>query len=136
MSKAALKARGRLRFGLCCAFRDQPIKFVNTTATAIARMTRPDAHAKLARLCAANAEALLAALAFCAAHGIGCFRINSQILPLKTHPLLGYDLADLPGGAAIVQRFKECGRFAGEQRLRTSFWPPGFFINGNRLFRW
>jgi hypothetical protein len=42
-----------LRLGLCCIFRDQPI-------TAIGRMNRPDALAKLARRCAANAEALLA----------------------------------------------------------------------------
>ena len=99
-----------IRLGLCCTFRDEPIKFANTTATAIGRMDRQDALAKLARLCAANAEALLASLRFCADHGIGCFRINSQILPLKTHPQHGYDVADLPGGDGIINRFKESGR--------------------------
>jgi len=117
-----------IRLGLCCIFRDQPIKFVTTTATAIGRMTRPDALAKLARLCAANAEALLASLRFCADHGIGCFRINSQILPLKTHPHQGYDLRDLPGGNEIIRRFRQCGAFAKKNRLRTCFHPDQFVV--------
>ena len=35
-------------------FRDQPIKFVTTTATAIGKMKRSDALAKLSRLCMAK----------------------------------------------------------------------------------
>jgi UV DNA damage repair endonuclease len=53
-----------LRFGLCCIFRDQPIKFTGTTGAALGRMNPHDARAKLGRLCAANAEALLASLRF------------------------------------------------------------------------
>jgi UV DNA damage endonuclease len=45
-----------LRFGLCCIFREQPIPFLNTTATSIARLERADALAKLSRLCLANAD--------------------------------------------------------------------------------
>ena len=55
-----------MALGLCCMFRDQPIKFVTTTATAIGKMKRPDALAKLSRLCLENADALLASLQFCA----------------------------------------------------------------------
>ena len=66
-----------IRLGLCCAFRNQPIKFANTTATAIGNMTRPDALAKLSRLCLENADASLAALQFCADNGIGCFRVSA-----------------------------------------------------------
>ncbi len=117
-----------IRLGLCCIFRDQPIKFANTTATAIGRMGRQEALAKLARLCAANAEALLATLRFCADHGIGCFRINSQILPLKTHPQHGYDMAALPGADQIIHRFKESGKFVGEHNLRTCFHPDQFVV--------
>ena len=91
-------------------------------------MNRPDALAKLARLSAANAETLLASLRFCADHGIGCFRINSQILPLKTHPQHGYDLAALPGGDEIIHRFKDTGTFAKAHRLRTSFHPDQFVV--------
>jgi UV DNA damage endonuclease len=117
-----------IRLGLCCIFRDEPIKFSNTTATAIGRMDRQEALAKLARLCAANAAALLASLQFCAAHGIGCFRINSQILPIKTHPTCGYELADLPDGDDIVRRFRECGQFVRKHKLRTCFHPDQFVV--------
>ena len=117
-----------IRLGLCCIFRDHPIRYVTTTATAIAKMKRPDALAKLARLCAANAEALLDSLQFCAENGIGCFRINSQILPIKTHPTCGYAVADLPEGGAIVRRFKECGKFARKHKLRTCFHPDQFVV--------
>ena len=119
--------------GLCCIFRDEPIKFANTTATAIGRMDRQEALAKLARLCAGNTEALLASLRFCADHGIGCFRINSQILPLKTHPQHGYDMAELPGADDIIHRFQASGRFAKENNLRTCFHPDQFVeLNSTR----
>ena len=85
------KPRGSIRLGLCCMFRDEPIKFVTTTATAIGKYETAGRLAKLSRLCLANADALLASLRFCAENGIGCFRINSQILPIKTHPDCGYD---------------------------------------------
>src|SRR5689334_13621230 len=117
-----------LRLGLCCIFRDQPIKFLATTATAVGRMNSPDALAKLDRLCMANAEALLASLRFCAENGIGCFRINSQFLPLKTHPQHGYGIEDLPHGDEIVRRFRECGAFASQARLRTCFHPDQFVV--------
>lgn len=117
-----------IRFGLCCAFRDRPIKFANTTAAAIGRMNRTDALAKLAGLCLGNANALFAALQFCSDSGIGCFRVVSQILPLKTHPTCGYAIDELPGGAEIVRRFRACGEFARERGLRTCFHPDQFVV--------
>jgi len=116
------------RLGLCCTFRDQPIKFVTTTATAIGKMKRADALAKLSRLCLANADALLLALQFCADHGIGCFRVNSQILPLKTHPTRGYEVEGLPDGDEIIRRFKACGRFVKKHKLRACFHPDQFVV--------
>ena len=91
-------------------------------------MKRADALAKLAGLCLANADALLAALQFCADNGIGCFRINSQILPLKTHPQQGYEVADLPDGDEIIRRFKKCRSFAKKHGLRTCFHPDQFVV--------
>ncbi len=117
-----------IRLGLCCLFRDQPIKFVTTTATSIGKMKRPDALAKLSRLCLENADALLAALQFCANHDIGCFRVNSQILPIKTHPTCGYEVDDLPEQDEIVRRFKECGAFVKKHALRTCFHPDQFVV--------
>ncbi len=117
-----------MRLGLCCLFREEPIKFVTTTATAISKMNQPDALAKLSRLCMDNANALLTALQFCADHGIGCFRINSQILPIKTHPKFGYEVDDLPECNEIIRRFKACGKFVRKHNLRTCFHPDQFVV--------
>jgi UV DNA damage endonuclease len=117
-----------IRFGLCCIFRDEPIRFRTTTATAIKRLPRREARKKLASVCAENAVALLSALQFCAANGIGCFRVNSQILPLKTHPEAGYDVQELPDGRQIIERFQACGKFAQKAGLRTTFHPDQFIV--------
>lgn len=117
-----------IRLGLCCTFRDQPIKFATTTATATGKMKRPEALVKLSSLCIANANALMSSLEFCAANGIGCFRVNSQILPLKTHPQSGYEIAELPQSNEIIQRFRECGAFAQQHKLRTCFHPDQFVV--------
>ncbi len=117
-----------LRLGLCCQFAREPIKFRTTTATAMLRLTARERRTRLAELCRDNAEALLNALRYCAGHDIGAFRINSQILPVKTHPTAGYELADLPGGAGIIDRFRACGAFAREHGLRLSFHPDQFVV--------
>ena len=117
-----------IRLGLCCSFRDRPIKFANTTVAAIGKMKRPDALAKLSRLCLGNADALLLALQFCSDNGIGCFRVVSQILPLKTHPACGYGVEELPDGDEIVRRFEACGRFVKGNDLRTCFHPDQFVV--------
>ena len=118
----------KLRLGLCCAFRDQPIKFSTTTATAISRLPRDDGLAKLSRLTSANADALMSAIKFCSRVGIGCFRINSQILPLKTHPEFGYEMDELPDGEAVVAKFRECGLFASTSGIRLCFHPDQFVV--------
>lgn len=120
--------RAVLRLGLCCQFVREPIKFRTTTVTAMLRLSRRERLARLAELGRANADALYAALTYCAGAGIGAFRINSQILPVKTHPEAGYAIADLPGAEAIVARFRECGAFAREQGLRLSFHPDQFVV--------
>ncbi len=117
-----------IRLGLCCTFLDQPIKFRNTTVKAISSMERDAALKKLSGLCMANAEALQQSLQFCADNGIGCFRINSQVLPVKTHAECGYDVFDLPEGDEIVRQFKACGKFAQEHDIRTCFHPDQFVV--------
>lgn len=117
-----------IRFGLCCIFRNEPIQFHTATATAIKRLSRREGRKKLAGLCAGNAAALMSALRYCSEHGIGCFRVNSQILPLKTHPEVGYALEELPGGWEIVEQFQNCGRFAKKARLRITFHPDQFVV--------
>jgi UV DNA damage endonuclease len=120
------------RLGLCCTFRDQSIKFRTTTAAAMSRVPRAEALEKLSALCLDNAGTLLAALEYCATSGIGCFRIVSQILPLKTHPELGYEIDELPDGAQIVARLQQCGQFARQSGVRTSFHPDQFVVLNSR----
>jgi UV DNA damage endonuclease len=123
--KKAKSGATKLRLGLCCQFAREPIKFRTTTVTAMLRLGRPE---RLAELCQHNAAALMAALEFCARHGIGAFRVNSQILPAKTHPMAGYEVNELPGGATIVEHFRDCGTFARAHGLRLSFHPDQFVV--------
>jgi len=77
---------------------------------------------------AANAESLLTALRFCAAHGIGSFRICSPILPIKTHPTVGYRVEELPGADDLVAGFQRGGEFARAHGIRTGFHPDQFVV--------
>lgn len=117
-----------LRLGLCCKFASEPIKFRDTTAAALARMPQKLRAEKLAELCLANADALLSAINYCAASGIGCFRINSRILPLYTHPKFGYTLNRLPNGTAIRKAFVKCRAAASELGIRLTFHPDQFIL--------
>jgi UV DNA damage endonuclease len=123
-----LKSSTPLRLGLCCSFAEQPIKFRNTTFKANRSMDRVAALDKLSELCSANVDALQESLQFCADNGIGSFRINSQILPLKTHAECGYEIGDVPRGEDIVKRFKACGEFAATHDIRTCFHPDQFVV--------
>lgn len=124
----ARRSLGALRLGLCCQFVDQPIRFRTTTATALARLA-PDARARrVAEICQQNAEALHGALQYCARHGIGAFRVNSQILPAQTHPEVGYDVADLPAGETIIAAFRRCGDLARRRGIRLTFHPDQYVV--------
>lgn len=117
-----------LRLGLCCQFVRAPIKFRTTTATAMLRLEKQQRLERLAQLCLGNAGALRASLEYCVRHGIGAFRVNSQILPVKTHPVVGYAATELPGSAAIIAQFRQCGAFASSHGLRLSFHPDQFVV--------
>ena len=117
-----------LRLGLVCKFEQAPIRFRTTTATSLLRMEREAALEKLARLVEENALALQQALVYCQANGIGSFRINSNILPVKTHPEAGYAVADLPHADRLVALFRDCGTYAAEHNLRLVFHPGQFTL--------
>ncbi|MFO7822162.1 MAG: UV DNA damage repair endonuclease UvsE [Lentisphaeria bacterium] len=128
MAVKADKETHGIRLGLCCQFREQPIKFRNTTVKHARGLSRRQRLQKLAYLCSENAAALRKALEYCLDKGIGDFRVNSQILPLKSHPEVGYNLDDLPGGAEIIEAFKDCGRLARWHGLRMSMHPDQFIL--------
>ena len=117
-----------LRFGLCCIFRKEPIKFRRTTAKYIKTFSRNQQLEYLAEICRHNAHALDKALRYCLDHDIKDFRINSQILPLKTHPDIGYTMKDLPSHDQMIQTFKDCGRFCKKHDIRTTFHPDQFIL--------
>jgi len=117
-----------LRFGLCCIFKEVDIKFRRTTATYLKKFPRPIQLARLSEICLFNARSLKQALVFCRDNGIGDFRVNSQILPLKTHPEAGYKTLDLPDGQKIVDAFLACGRFCRNHDIRTGFHPDQFIV--------
>jgi UV DNA damage endonuclease len=117
-----------IRWGLCCIFREVPIKFRRTTAKYTATLSVNRRLTRLSNICLHNAESLLEALKFCRLNGIGAFRINSQILPLKTHPELGYAIEDLPQSTEIVNAFRKCKVYCRRHDLRTSFHPDQFIL--------
>lgn len=115
-----------MRLGLCCVFLEQDIRFRNTTATALKRLPPRDRIEKLRLLASHNGASLYSAIEYCATHDIGCFRVNSQILPLKTHPDLGYDTELL--GEDIIKAFQSCGRLARRTDTRICFHPDQFVV--------
>jgi UV DNA damage endonuclease len=117
-----------IRLGLCCIFKAQPIAFRRATAGYLSRFPVDEQRRRLSDICLANAENLKQALVFCRENGIGDFRVNSQILPLKTHPAAGYDMADLPDADRIMRTFNACKRFAGKHNIRTTFHPDQFIV--------
>ena len=117
-----------IRFGLCCIFHKEPIKFRRTTAKYLQKFSRNQQLDYLAEICRHNAHSLNKALRYCRDHDIKDFRINSQILPLKTHPDTGYHMEDLPFHDQIIQTFKDCGRFCQKHDIRTTFHPDQFIL--------
>jgi UV DNA damage repair endonuclease len=80
---------GGIRLGLCCIFRDEPIRFRATTAKYLLRFDRREQLQKLSGLCLQNTHNLLAALRFLQQNGIGAFRILSPFFPAL--PILMWD---------------------------------------------
>ncbi len=117
-----------LRLGLCCVFRKAAIKFRRTTAKYMRTQTRRQQRRYLSEICFHNARSLLASLQFCQQNGIGDFRLNSQILPLKTHPEIKYEIEELPDYKNILAIFSECRAFARANDLRTTFHPDQFIL--------
>ena len=116
-----IKSEDSLKLGLCCAFIGERIKFRSTTVKSVGAMKHFKALEKISKICLDNSEALIKSLEFCAANHIGCFRVNSQILPIKTHPEYGYNISELPEHKHIIKRFKECGKYAKDNNIRISF---------------
>ena len=119
---------GMIRWGLCCIFREAPIRFRRTTAKYVSKLSPDEQMRHLSGICLHNADSLLEALRFCRQNGIKAFRVNSQVLPLKTHPTFGYAVEALPESTKIVKAFKKCGDYSRRYHLRLSFHPDQFIL--------
>ena len=117
-----------LRFGLCCIFRDEPIRFRQTTAKALLALAEKERLQKLSALCLENANSLVTALEAAHRFGIGAFRVSSQFLPRYTHPVVGYTLDSLPDFASIAASLEKVNQLREQWDLRLSFHPDQFVL--------
>lgn len=118
-----------IRLGLCCIFREEPIKFNHTTVRIISNIKkREDQLQKLSGIALKNSLSLLLAVETCKRLGIGAFRVLSQILPIYSHPEYGYELDDLPNNIEIRENFRKVRDFAAANHIRLSFHPDQFNI--------
>ena len=117
-----------LRLGLCCLFRQAPVKFRTTTAKVLSRLPRDEQLARLDDLCLTNARQLQCALDEVHRLGFGAFRGLSPLFPLYTHPDVGYHLGQLPSAQAIRQALDEVRRRKERYRIRLSFHPDQFVL--------
>ena len=117
-----------IRWGLCCQFLDAPIKYRTATHRYVATLAPAARRDYLAGIAANNAAALIDSVRHCRALGVGAFRINSQVLPLGTHPVSGYTLDHLDRDGAIRRTFLEARKLAREGDVRLSFHPDQFVV--------
>ncbi|MFN4219691.1 MAG: UV DNA damage repair endonuclease UvsE [bacterium] len=117
-----------LRLGLVCQFIEANIKFKFTTYKNVSKLPKQEILQKISSLCLYNVKSLLEAIEYCYHNNIGCFRINSKILPLKTHPKVKYELEELPDHKKIKYILEECKQKAQKYNIRLTFHPDQFVI--------
>lgn len=117
-----------LRLGLCCLFNQAPIRFRSATATFIKRLDRPLQLSRLGELCLDNAHSLLTSVEEVHRLGFGSFRVSSPLLPLYTHPEVGYQLAELPNAEEITATLIAVKALKELHQIRLSFHPDQFTL--------
>jgi len=117
-----------IRLGLCCIFRDEPIRFRQTTAAALKKMPRREQLQKLSTICLENLLNLSKALEWLVDHDIGAFRVLSPLFPRMTHPDVAYRLNELPDYEPII---KQCEKIRAHKQacdIRLSLHPDQFNV--------
>jgi UV DNA damage endonuclease len=117
-----------IRWGLCCQFADGSVRFRQATHRYVATLEPAARVAYLRDVARANAIALAHAIARCDELAIGAFRINSQVLPLITHPVSGYTLQSLDVDGSITRSFAAAGALGRARDVRLSFHPDQFVV--------
>jgi len=121
-------SNSRIRLGLCCIFRQEPIRFRQVTAKTLQSLSRADQLARLSEICLHNVQSLYKSLQYVSDNSIGAFRILSPLLPRYTHPQVAYTLDDLPAGELIHEEFYRIRKFRGQHDIRLSFHPDQFNV--------
>lgn len=121
----------RLRLGLCCTFLEEPIRFRMTTARYVGSLPPADRRTFLLEISAHNSQALAAAVRWCHDHGVGAFRVTSRLLPLYTHPELGWTLDELEPEGRLREALVRVGLEARALGVRLSFHPDQFVVLGS-----
>jgi UV DNA damage endonuclease len=117
-----------IRLGLCCLFNKEPIRFKTHRATHLLQFSRDEQLGRLSQTVYHNSWSLHEAVLFCIDHSIGCFRINSRFLPLKTHPDAGYGFYDLPEHEKTEAVFSAIAELARKNDIRLTFHPDQFTL--------
>ena len=123
-----MKKLQKIRFGLCCLFHEEDIRFKTTTFKYHSKLDTQSKLEKLDMLILHNISSLLQAIEFCAANQIYSFRITSTLLPLYTHPESKYTIEDLPSAKTIFSLFEKCKTFSKENNVRLGFHPDQFAV--------
>ncbi|MGV3711087.1 MAG: UV DNA damage repair endonuclease UvsE [Gemmatimonas sp.] len=124
------------RLGLCCTFVDQPLlKFRTTTVSHLARLAAADAQAAFSyyeNVTVSNLTVLLDVIEWCAVNGVHAFRINSDLWPRATHPLVQPWVEQLFARDDIRALFLRIRELARTRDIRLSEHPDQFLV-GNSL---
>ena len=119
---------GSIRWGLCCQFLDSPIRFRTATHRYCATLDAGSRAQYLSAIVLSNARALCDAIVRCRELGIGAFRITSQLVPLATHPLSGFNIDELPEAEEIRATFARARDLSTSLDIRLSFHPDQFVV--------
>lgn len=119
---------GTIRWGLCCQFLEAPIRFRTATHRYVSGLDPSRRREYLIGIALDNATALREAAECCHALGTGAFRINSQLLPLATHPESGYTIDSLDPSGGVHAALADAGARAAALGIRLSFHPDQFIV--------
>ncbi len=117
-----------IRFGLCCIFIEEPVRFRTVTAKTLSALPRELRLDRVSKVCLQNVESLLDALQTVDRLGIKAFRILSPLFPRYTHPDAGYTVDMLPDAEGIVSTLKRIKAFRKSHDIRLSFHPDQFVV--------
>ena len=119
-----------MRLGLCCLFKEEPIKFKTTTVTYLKKIRdkKGDWIEYVDNIVLNNVSSLKKAIEYCSDHNIGDFRINSNFLPCCTHRDTTYDIQDLPSSEKIIKDLLNIKEYASNKDVRLSFHPDQFVV--------